>query len=186
MKSSKEKKGKRGNIEELYWQRILCSTFIPRYLVEQIAKRSYSVDDLYTYMEENLLIGSYDSWIINPLFHVYGLMNPENLMKGFLWFNIDPLSKDIFIQVYSVDNHYWGSKDAILKLIDYIKEIRKTGNLKKVYWITKFPKHSIKYGFEKSNSTLMEYNEQEKEDGRNNDGITGDNESSDTPTTTVL
>ncbi len=167
----------KGNIEELRWLRLFTGTLIPVYLVEQIAKRDYEVKDLYTYFEENILRMSPDGPTLNPIFNVWGLIDKENLVKGFLWFTIDPLSKDMVIQVYSVDPHYWGCKGAILKLATHMKDQRKKGKLKKVYWITKFPKHSLKYGFKPSKSVLMEYNEEEKEDGQNNDGVSGTDKS---------
>lgn len=167
----------KGNIEDLTWLRLFTSSLIPVYLVEQIAKRDYTVNDLYTYLEENILRMSPDGPTLNPIFNVWGLIDKEKLVKGFLWFTIDPLSKDIAIQVYSVDSHYWGCKGAILKLATHMKELRKRGKLKKVYWITKFPKHSLKYGFKPSKNILMEYNEEEKDDGKYANGISGEDES---------
>lgn len=157
------------DIEELRWVRIFSASHIPKYLVEQIAKRDYSVNDLYTYLEGFLLIPGAEGPTLNPLFHVWALVDPENLVKGFVWFTVDPLSKDMIIQVYSVDRSYWGSKQAVEKLANHMKEIRKNANLKKIYWITAFPAHSAKNGFKKSKNILMEYNEEE-EDGTN---ITG-------------
>ena len=177
-------KGK-GNIDELRWVRLFTSDHIPRYLVEQIAKREYSVEDLYTYLEGNLLRMTKDGPTLNPLFHVWALVNPENLVKGFLWFTIDPLSKDMLIQVYSVDSHYWGSKQAVNKLADHMKSLRKGGGMKKIYWITRFPRHSKKYNLKPSDAILMVYNEEEK-DGPNNAGITGTNKPAESRTTTVL
>ena len=43
-----------------------------------------------------------------------------------------------------------------------IKE--KKANLKKVYWVTKFPKHSKRYGFKESEHILMEYSEEESKE----------------------
>lgn len=164
----------KGNIDDLRWLRLFTSDLIPVYLVDQIAKRDYEVKDFYTYLEENILIHSSSS-PLNPLFHVWGLVDKENLVKGFLWFTIVPLSQDMVIQVYSVDSHYWGCKGAILKLIAHMRELRTKGKLKKVYWVTHFPKHSMKYGFKPSKNVLMEYNDEEKEDGSDNDGISGAN-----------
>lgn len=167
----------KGNIDELRWVRLFTSALIPVYLVEQISKRDYEVKDFYTYLEENILIRTQEGPMLNSTFNIWGLIDPKNLVKGFLWFTIDPLSKDMVIQVYSVDSHYWGCKGAILKLAVHMKDLRKKGKLKKVYWITKFPKHSIKYGFKPSKNILMEYNEEEKDDGKDDDGISGTDKS---------
>ena len=98
---------------------------------------------------------------LSATFHLWALVDPENLVKGFLWFTIDSLSKNMVIQIYSVDSHYWGSKSAVLKLVEHMREMRTKGKMKKVYWITHFPKHSQKHGFVPSKAILMEYNEEE-------------------------
>jgi hypothetical protein len=161
-------KGKK-DINELRWVRLFTASHIPRYLVEQIGKRDYSVEDLFKYLDGSVLISGKEGAMLNPIFHVWALVCPENLVKGFLWFTIDPLTKDMVIQVYSVDRAYWGSKQAVERLAKHMLEIRKNAKLKKIYWLTAFPKHSAKYGFKKSTSILMEYNEEE-EDGKNSDG----------------
>ncbi len=160
---------RKGDIEELRWVRLFTPVHIPKYLIEQISKRDYDIEDLYYYMEINCLRSSKEGPTLNPLFHLWALVNPDNIVKGFLWFTIDALTKDIVIQIYSVDSNYWGCKGAVLKLADHLKEIRRKANLNKIYWITKFPKHSYKYGFKQSKSVLMEYNE-EDENGSDTDG----------------
>lgn len=156
----------KGNIDDLRWVRLFTPTHIPKYLVEQIAKRDYEVDDFFKYLEINCLRTVKEGPTLNPFFHLWALVDPENLVKGFLWFTIEPLTKDIMIQTYSVDKHYWGSKEAVLKLADHVKEIRKKGSLNKIYWITQFPKHSEKFNFKKSKNVLMEYNEEQETDGK--------------------
>ena len=176
---------RKSNLDDLRWVRLFTGSHIPRYLVEQISKRDYEIDDLYKFLESNVLKASQEGPTLNPLFHLWALVNPENLVRGFLWFTIDCLSKDMVIQVYSVDSNYWGCKGAILKLADHMKTLRKKGDLNKIYWITKFPKHSIKYGFKPSESVLMEYKEEE-EDGKDNDGAVRPSESPDAAATAVL
>lgn len=160
---------RKGDIETLRWVRLFTPIHIPKYLVEQVAQRDYEVNDLYTYLEINCLRSTQEGPTLNPLFHLWALVDPENHVKGFLWFTVDSLSKDIVIQVYSVDTNFWGCKGAVLKLAEHIKDIRKKACLNKIYWITKFPKHSFKYGFKPSKSVLMEYTEEE-ENGTNVEG----------------
>lgn len=160
---------RKGDIETLRWVRLFTPMHIPKYLIEQIAKRDYEIEDLYKYLEVNCLRPTKEGPTLNPLFHLWALVDPDNHVKGFLWFTVDSLTKDIVIQVYSVDTNFWGCKGAVLKLAEHIKDIRKKACLNKIYWITKFPKHSFKYGFKPSNSVLMEYTE-EDEDGTNIDG----------------
>jgi len=149
----------KGNIDDLRWVRLWSSDLIPRYLFDQIAKREYDIDDLYKYLQFNCLRRDQELPTLNPDFHIEALVNKENVIMGFLWFTIEPLTKDIMIQIYSVDNHYWGT-GAVEKLAKHIKEIRKKCGLNKIFWITKFPKHSKKFGFVPSKSILMEYSEE--------------------------
>lgn len=155
-------KGKK-DIQELRWVRLFTASHIPLYLIEQIYKKEYNEEDLYKYLDKNCLIPTPDGPTLNPFFHLWSLVDPQNLVKGFLWFTVDPLTKDIVIQIYSVERNYWGTKGAIEKLSDHLKEIRQKAQLNKIYWITKCPKHSYKYGFKQSKSVLMEYSE--KDDG---------------------
>lgn len=145
------------NIENLKWIKIFDPNHIPNYLIEQIKHRDYSIEDFFKYHEVNSLGYVQKHGHINPFSQLYLLATKENLAKGFLWFVIDPLTKDIIIQSYSVDKEYWGKGAAVEKLAKLIKEIKEKGKFKKVYWVTNYPKHSEKFGFKRSKSILMEY-----------------------------
>jgi len=139
-------------MDDLRWVRAYTSAFIPKYLIEQIKKRDYEVDKFLQYQEK--LCSSK-----NPLSHLYVLANPDNLVKGFLWLTIDPLTGNILIQTYSVDKEYVKDGKAVEKLKEFILSFKDKGNFNKVYWLTAYPKHSLKHGFKKSKSVLMEYDE---------------------------
>lgn len=180
---------RKGKIEDLRWVRLFTSSHIPKYLVEQIAKRDYTVDNFFKHLESEILQPSQNGPVLNPCFHVWALVDPSNLVKGFVWFTIDTLSQDIVIQVFSMDSNYWG-KGAVEKLAEHVKMIRKKADLNKIYWITHFPKHSAKYDFKASKNVLMEYNEEEikeekKENGKDSHGIKGNNGSSETRTASI-
>lgn len=148
------------NIEDLRWMRIFTPDHIPKYLIEQVRDRDYSVEDFYDYHRFNCLT---EEEKLNPFSHLYVLADKTNQVKGMLWFDVDPLTKDILIQTYSVDKEYWNKGVAVKKLAEHVKDIRKKGNLKKIFWVTNYPKHSEKNGFKRSKNILMEYNG-EKED----------------------
>lgn len=159
------------SIDELRWVRIFTPIHIPKYLVEQVRNRDYTVEDFYKYHEINCVNQTEKGPTLNPFSHLYILVDPENQVKGFLWFCVDPLTKDLIIQTYSIDKDYWFKGRAVAKLSKHIKEIRKKANLNKIYWITNYPKHSEKYGFKRSKGVLMEYSEEkhgENTYGRNN------------------
>lgn len=149
-------------IEDLRWVRIFTVEHLPHYLIEQVRNRNYSIEDFFKYHQLNLLIQNENGITLNPFNHLYVLVDPENLVKGFLWFTVDPLTKDIFIQTYSVDKEYWGRGYAVRKLTSHIKEILKKACLNKVFWANPYPKHSMRYGFRHSKNILMEYDPKEE------------------------
>lgn len=151
---------KQRNIDELRWIRVFTPSHIPPKYIDQVPHRNYAVADFYRFQEGLCLRSTPEGPTLNPLSHLYVLANEENETKGFLWFTVDPLTKDIAIQTYSVDNQYWGKGQAVEKVSTLLKEIRKKANLNKIYWITNIPKHSIRYGFKPSKSVLMEYSEE--------------------------
>ncbi|MFO7881202.1 MAG: hypothetical protein R6U52_01530 [Kosmotogaceae bacterium] len=150
------------NIDELRWVRVFTPDHIPHYLIEQVGYRAYSTEEFFKYHQINCLMQTGDGVKLNPFNHLYVLADNGNKVQGMLWFNVDPLSKDILIQTYSVDKAYWNKGQAIKKLEEHIKQIRIKANLNKIYWITNYPKHSMKYGFKPSKSVLMEYNPNEE------------------------
>lgn len=176
--TKKEKKTEKKEIKDLKWIRLYSPWLIPRYLIEQIKRRDYEIDAFLEYQNSCIMVKGEKGPILNPLSHLYGMTDKENLTKGFLWFTVDPLSQSICIHVYSVDPEYWNN-GAIEHLSNFVLEIKEKANLKKVYWITDCEKHSLKHGFKRSKSVLMEYdesdikeilNEEGEEDGSNTDG----------------
>lgn len=155
-----DNKTKYKDFEELRWIRVFTPTHIPKYLVEQIRHRDFSIEDFFKYQESLCIKMTPDGPSLNPMNHLYVLANDENLTKGFVWFIIDALSKAICIQSYSIDKEYWNNGKAVSKLSVFIKDFLKKSKLEKVYWITNYPKHSEKHGFKRSRSVLMEYSEE--------------------------
>lgn len=154
------------DVDELRWVRIMTPLHIPKYLVEQVRDRDYTVEDFYKYHEVNCLIEDENGdKKINPLWHLHILINDKYEVKGFVWCIVDALAKDIVIQTFSVDKEYWYKGKAVSKLSDYIKDIRRKACLNKIYWVTNYPKHSERHGFKRSKGVLMEY--QEEKDGQN-------------------
>lgn len=156
------------DIDDLKWIRIFSPIHIPKYLVEQVRDREYEVEDFFKYHEKNCLIEGNNGPILNPFNHLYVLVDSENIVKGYLWFVIDALSKDMIINTYSIDKQYWFQGKAVKKVSDYVKEILKKLKLKKVFWLTNFPKHSERHNFRRSKTVLMEYminEDKEQKDG---------------------
>ena len=158
MSELKEKK-----IEDLRWVRVLSPDVIPKYLVEQVRDRQFEVEDFYKYHSLNCMVEGK----INPFNHLYAMADQENFVKGFLWFMIDPMTKIVFINTFSVDPDYWYNGKAVKYLIDHMKNLLKKIKLEKVMWVSRYPKHSERYGFKRSKGVLMEYTLcEEEKDGR--------------------
>lgn len=152
------------NIDELRWVRAFSPDVIPIYLVEQIKDRDFEVEDFYKFQSLNCQIQSDKGLMLNPFNHLYALANKENKVVGFLWAVIEPLGKDLIVNTYSVDKDYWNGSQCMKKAIDHVKELLKKLQLRKVFWITNYPKHSERYGFKRSRCVMMEY--EEKKDGQ--------------------
>lgn len=152
------------DINDLRWVRLFSPINIPKTLIEQVRDRDFSVDDFYHYHEINCLRDTEEGPCLNPFSHLYALADKENIVRGFLWFTIDALTKDLCIQTYSVEKNYWEPGKAIKKVVEHLKEIKNKASLNKVYWITSYPKHSKKHGFKESKSVLMEYSEEEEKE----------------------
>ena len=144
-------------IDDLTWTRLISPQFVPKDLIEQIKHREYSVDDFNKFHSNNCEIMIDGQKRLNPFSHLYALLDPKFKVRGVLWFSIDPLSKCLVIQTYSVEKEFWGMGKAVQKLIDMVLSIKEGATLSKVYWITNYPKHSERYGFKRSKSILMEY-----------------------------
>lgn len=141
------------DIKNLRWVRIINPDLIPRYLVDQVKDKEFTVDDFYKY--QNLIC--MDDGKINPFNHLYALTDKENFIKGMLWFTVDPLTKNVLINTYSIDKEYWYNGKAVEYLFDHMCNILEKFDLKKIYWANRYPKHAERYGFKKSKSVLMEY-----------------------------
>jgi hypothetical protein len=180
------------NIDDLKWIRVFTPSHVPTYLVEQVRDREYTVEDFYKYHEVNCMVKNGEGEErLNPFSHLYVLADQTNQVKGMLWFCVDPLTKDIIVQTFSMNKDYWGRGLAVKKLATFMKTFRKKANLNKIFWITNYPKHSERNGFKRSKNVLMEYNEENevKENGKDifrRQRKSGEHQSDDARTEPVL
>lgn len=152
-------------IEDLEWVRIIDPYLIPEYLVEQIKERMFTVEKFYRYQQLICTQNQNGNIVVNTLNLLFVLVDKEKVIKGFFWGVVDALSNALVINSFSMDKEYWGEGKAVKLLEDKAREIKEGAQLDKVFWVTRCPKHSEKYGFKRSKHQLMEYR-----DGRNNDG----------------
>ncbi len=159
--------------DKLKFIRIFDPNHVPKYLIEQIKDRDYDVEKFYKYHESTCLIHGRDGPRLNPVNMLYLISNEQHMPCGVLWCTVSVLSNDLIIQTFSMDKDYWGQGKAVQLLEKKCREIKDICELNNVYWVTKYPKHSEKYGFKRSKSVLMEYTGERKEeenDGKDDDG----------------
>lgn len=145
---------------ELKFIRVFTSSHVPKYLVEQIKHRDFTVEDWYKYQEANLLEKS-SEFKLNPLHHLYVMTDEKNHVKGMLFYTVNPLDKSIFLQNYSVDKDYWMKGVAVKMATEHVLRVKKQAKLGKIYWHTRYPKHALKNGFKQAKDVLMVYEEKE-------------------------
>ncbi len=142
---------------ELKWVRIFDPVHIPKEYVEQIKNRNFSVEKFYK-MQKMTCIEEVDGKILlNPLNLLFVIVNANNIVKGFCWMVVDPLSNSLVINSFSMDKEFWGDGKAVHMLEKKAIELQEGAQLDRIYWVTRYPKHSEKYGFKKSKNTIMEY-----------------------------
>lgn len=154
--------------------RIFDPIHIPKYLVEQIKDRDYEVDRFYEYQKKYCLVHGEDGSRLNPCNLLYLIVDDRNIGVGFLWCVVNSLANDLVIQTFSMDKKYWCQGKAVKLVETKCREIKKSCQLNKVFWVTRYPKHSEKYGFKRSKGVLMEYTGEVKEEKDGSDFIRGD------------
>jgi hypothetical protein len=144
-------------IENLKWVRIFDPVHIPKEYIDQIKHKDFTSEKFYEYLSKISLTEKDDIININPYSLLFVLVDDNNKPKGMLWMVINTLANALVINNFSVDKEYWGNGCAVNFLIKKATEIKEKENLERVYWITRSPKHSEKFGFKRSKNTLMEY-----------------------------
>lgn len=119
---------------------------VPKFLVEQVKDREWSVQEWYDYQqadksEANLLLG---------------VINQDHAVVGFIWMTLDGFSKWVFINTLSVSPAYQGKRKLIKFVHRYIRDLAKRLEMTRVIWVTDRPRALEKYGYSRSDSVLME------------------------------
>jgi len=143
--------------DDLRWIRIFDPVHIPKKYVEQIKDRPYTVDKFYQYQKSACLQAEEGRIILDPTNLLFVIADAENLVRGFCWMVVDTLCNALVVQSFSMDPEYWCAGTCVPLLEKKAKEIQEGAQLDKVWWVTRSPKHSEKYGFKRSKHVLMEY-----------------------------
>lgn len=142
---------------------------IPKELIEQLSDREFEVDDWYKYLEAISVRMTPTGPELNPLSYLFVIADEGNKVVGMLWAEVDVLGKTLVIQNFSMDRAYWVRGQAVELLAKKGKELAKELELKKIAWITRYPRHSEKHGFRRARDVLMEWTEEDC--GKNFNGI---------------
>jgi len=145
------------SIENLKWVRIFDPVHIPKEYIDQIKHKEFTSEKFYEFISSISLISNENGLVLNPLNLLFVLVDDNNRTKGVLWMVIDSLANALVINTFSIDKDYWGNGAAVNLLKEKAIETKEKENLSKIYWITRSPKHSEKFGFKRSKQTLMEY-----------------------------
>ena len=145
------------SIENLKWVRIFDPVHIPKEYIDQIKHKEFTSEKFYEFISSISVISNENGLVLNPLNLLFVLVDDNNRTKGVLWMVIDSLANALVINTFSIDKDYWGNGAAVNLLKEKAIEIKEKENLSKIYWITRSPKHSEKFGFKRSKQTLMEY-----------------------------
>lgn len=143
---------------KLNFIRIFDPSHIPVELVEQVRDKKFSVEGFYQYQSIVCVHQTNKGSMINPLNLLFVIVNEKKKVVGFFWAVVSPLSQDLVINTFSMNKEYWGKGEAVNLITEKCKEILKESGLKRVYWITNYPKHSERYGFKRAKGVLMEFN----------------------------
>jgi N-acetylglutamate synthase-like GNAT family acetyltransferase len=136
------------------FKRIADPDLIPTHLVEQIPDQKGHANRFYHIM--GLMIQS-------PTHFLYVLLDDDNTIVGYLWFEVNALDHVVFINTLSVDEKIWGDKGALKLAVEFVKSQMASLGISKAYLMTDRPKGFESLGFAKSNNYLLEYHLTDKE-----------------------
>ena len=141
----------------LKWFRIIDPKLIPPKYITQIKDCNFTLESFIKVLSADCVQMVDGRAVVNPLNLLFVLANEDFHIKGFSWMVVDPMTNSLIINSFSIDNEFWGSGKAVKLLEERALEIKEGAKLDRVYWITRCPKHSEKYGFKRSKHVLMEY-----------------------------
>lgn len=136
-------------IDTLQFVRLKIPKLIPRDLVENVKGRTFTVDQFYEYQTKQ---------VGNPYNFLYAMVDENKKIHGYLWAETNLLDSSLFVNTFSINKEHWGKGEAIEKVCEFLKVLKKSSKASRVFWVTTNEKFFIKKGFKKSKNVLMEYN----------------------------
>lgn len=115
--------------------RLMDVCLIPRRLLEQIKPKEWPPEAFYS-------LGA----AITQAGLLYGWVDGESAIRGFLWANINPLDMRLHVHVLSVDREYQG-KGIMADAVELCKLVAKASRLRGIVAWTRGPKAFSRMGF---------------------------------------
>jgi hypothetical protein len=143
-------------IEKLQFVKLKFARCIPIELINNVRGKTFTPEQFYKYQEDQR---------DNPNNFLYGLIDDQSKIHGYLWAEKNFLDNSLFVNTFSICDYYWakGKKNwskgkAIPKVCEFLDDLRKKISATRVFWITTHEKLFLANGFKKSKNVLMEYN----------------------------
>lgn len=146
-----KKKPVKHSFSELKPVKIYDFRIIPRYLFEQVKGGNWNFENI---------LGLNDAINATPFNFLFVFVDEENIIKGFLWGALNPVTLVFDAFIYSVDKKYQQG-DALECIKGFLTNFMNDLGIKHTQFTTTRPKALEKAGFVRSKLTLMEFNLEE-------------------------
>ena len=126
---------------------------VPKPLIEQIKPAVPDVDRLYNVLKSASNSASF--WSIN---FIGVFADHEHIIKGFMWFTLNPITRVLHCHMLSVDREYQ-NKGVLAEAKNIGKKLMREVGASKLTAATRSPKVFERIGFTRSALTVMELEE---------------------------
>ena len=140
--------------KDLTFVRLLAPSLIPRNLLGKVPCARWDVEDFIRYADDMAR-----AWTTR----FYAMMSPNNEIKGFIWFTYNPLTQEIMVDTYAVDDEYTKPPGAATEgtlefLRGWISRKKEAGVAikDKILWATTKPEGFEALGAERTGHVVME------------------------------
>lgn len=141
-------------VEDLKFVRIFDPVLVPRNLIDQIKNRQHTIQEFYDYNQDRCFIFDGDSARINPLNHLYVLVDENNKIKGVLWITLD--GQQSTVELFSIEKEYWNKGNALKFIHQNVIDLMKPLGIKTIRIFTTNPNAYEKINFKRSKHVIME------------------------------
>lgn len=139
--------------ESLKLVRVIEPSLIPKDLIEQIKNKSFSVQEFYDNNSQESFLFDGENYTINPLNHLYAIVDGDNKINGVLWCTID--GQECNVNIFSIERKYWNKGEAFPMILKKMDEIFASLGIKNYKVITSNTGVYEKAGFKKSPQIIM-------------------------------